>query len=510
MVRGVEEWTDRHREALILASLCGIVIIYLGCVCGQDWHGWLYYLYPQTLIKGLMLLCAYLAWKSYHKENDLTAVWFLLSAAVVILPFAIDIDRTEMLFEFCWCLLPILVVVLVDRGTRKSLQNRALICCADMTVIALLAALLCLMTKDFCIPILWLIQGVLWAGNFYFTNGAENRKRNTALAWLGSLFVFVSFTFMEVSYLSSCSMWWEVRGRYWNEVIYLAWPVLLIFLWNVLDSHIVKEISFYVQKISLIYFTVVFSLIYAITRLDLNGAISCFVYDFDKILYCLFLAELVLWNELYQKQKTAGSRIRLILFMISMNVGIFAVLFLQNERLREIIQYLSGFLKGNGHTDWISYRKAAFCAFLAKDTSVLDSLYKKEAYWNAISGHGIAGIWFDVGSVPILFMVFFAVLLILILWNWNNENHFLNHCAQYLAVGYALKMGITIILQANLMCSAYMEFPFTGRDIAESFVLGLLLFAKEGSVGCLWKKWIVSLKTINYWDKRTRLSDNKD
>lgn len=64
------------------------------------------------------------------------------------------------------------------------------------------------------------------------------------------------------------------------------------------------------------------------------------------------------------------------------------------------------------------------------------------------------------------------------MWNWNNENHFLNHYAKYLAIGYALKMGIAIILQANLMCSAYMEFPFTGRDIAESFVLGLFLFAK--------------------------------
>ena len=98
------------------------------------------------------------------------------------------------------------------------------------------------------------------------------------------------------------------------------------------------------------------------------------------------------WNELYQKQKTAGSRIRSIWFMISMNVGIF------------------------------------------------------------------------------------AVLLILILWNWNNENYFLNHCAQYLAVGYALKMGIAIILQANLMCLAYMEFPFTGKDIAELGLPILLVY----------------------------------
>lgn len=488
MIRGVKEWTDRHKEALMLASLCGIVIIYLGCVCGQDWGEWLYYLYPETLIKGLMLLCAYLAWKSYHKENALTVAWFLLSAAVVILPFAVDIDRTEMLFEFCWCLLPILVVVPVDRGTRKFLQNRALICCVDMTVIVLLAALLCLMTKDFCIPVLWLIQGLLWAGNSYFTDSMENRKRNTALAWIGSLLVFVCFTFMEVSYLSSCSMWWEVRRQYWNEAVYLASPILLVFFWNMLDRHIAKELPYYVQRVSLIYFTAVLLVIYAVTRLDLSGAVSSFVYDIGKLVFCMLLAELILWKELYQKRETAGSRIRAALFLLSIDAGVFAALYLQNERLREVVQYLSTLLTGRCQADWIAYRKAAFCAVLAKDTSALDSLYKKEAYWIALSSHGIADIWFHIGGLPILFIVFFTAALVLLLWNWKRENGVLNQCARYLAVGYVLKMALAVLFETNLMCAVSVEFPFTGRDIAESFVLGLLLFAGGGGAGCFSKK----------------------
>lgn len=475
MVRGVKEWTDRHRDAIMLASLCGIVIIYLGCVWGQDWEKLLYYLYPETLIKGLMLICAYLAWKSYHKENALTAVWFLLSAAVITLPFAVDIDRIEMLFEFCWCLLPILVVVLVDRGTRKFLQNRALIFCADMTVIVLFAALLCLMTKDFCIPILWLVQGVLWTGKFYLTNGAENRKRNTAFAWLGSLFVFVCFTFMEVSYLSSCSMWWEVRRRYWNEAVYLTSPLLLVFFWNMLDKHIAKEKPYYVQKVSLIYFTVVLLVIYAVTRLDLSGAASCFVYDIGKLLFCLTLAELLLWKELYQKQEALGSRFWAALFLFLMDAGVFAVLFLQNERLREIVQYLLSFLTGSGQADWVSYRKAAFCAVLARDSSVLDKLYKGEAYRIALSADGTTDIWFHGGSLTILLMVLFLVALVLLLWNWNRENSVLNQCARCLAAGYVLKMGLAVLFQANLICAVSAAFPFTGRDLAEGVVLGLLI-----------------------------------
>lgn len=477
MIHGPKKWIGRHAQALIITFSCSIIITYLGCVCGWDWNGLLYFLYPETLIKALMLLCAYLAWKSYRKENTATAICILFSTATVILPVALENDRYEMLLEFCWCLLPVLVVVPVNKGVRKFLRNRKAVCCIDMTVIVLLAALLFLMTKDFYIPVLWLMQGLIWTGVFCFADGAEKMKRNTKIAWFGSLLLFVCFTFMEVSYLLPGSIWWEVRRRYWNEVIYLAWPMILLVFWKMLDNYIAKEIRYYVQKISLIYFTVILLAIYAITRLDLNGAVSCFVYDISKLLFCLFLSELVLWRKLYKKQKAVGSRIRSALFLLLINAGAFATLFLQNKRLREIMRYLSGFLRGSGPADWIIYRKTVFCAVLANDTSVLDSLYKGEAYWKALSRHGIADIWFDVGSLPVFLMVFFAVALVILLWNWNQENSIFNQYAKYLTAGYMLKMGLAVLLQVNLICSIYIEFPLTGQDIAEGVVLGLLLFA---------------------------------
>lgn len=495
MVRGVKEWTDRHRVALIIASLCSIIIIYLVCVGGQDWKALLYYLYPETLIRGLMLLCAYLAWKSYINEKSSSAICILFSTATVILPFMVENDRYEMLFEFCWCLWPGVVIAFVNKGIRKLLQSKRLVCCADTIVIALLAAVFHCMAEsagennicDFCIPVMWLIQGLAWASVSCYASKTEKRKRNTVITWIGCLFLFVCFTYLDVSYLASSNMWSEVRGRYWNKVISLTWPVLVFVLWKMIDSHIAKQKPYYVQKISLIYFTAVLLVIYAVTRLDLNWAIACFVYDIDQILFCLFLAELVLWNELYQKQEALGSRIRSFLFMTAMNVGVLVVLLLQNERLREIMRYLAEFLTGGSQAGWIAYRKTAICAFLTKDMSVLDELYKKEAYWEALSGHGIAGIWFYVGSLPVLLMIFFVVLLVILLWNWNRENRILNKYAKYLAVGYMLKMGLAVLLQTNLICAAYMEFPFTGQDIAESFVLGLLIFAGGGEQNAIQK-----------------------
>jgi len=493
MLEKVKNRADRCGEALIIVFLIIIMIIYLCCVCGWDREEILYYIYPEMVIKGLMLVCAYLAWKSYKNKTSPAYVCILFSTVAVILPFVTDYNRNEMLLEFCWCLWPAPVVYFADREIQKLSKNKTLVCFINTSIIALLSAAFHRLAKisagngkiDFCIPVLWIVQGLIWTILFCFSRESVKRKRNIVMAWYGCLLLFMLFTFADVWYFLPGSIWQEVRGRYWNEVIYLAWPILVFFLWRGIDAHICKTKSCYVQKIILIYFTMALLLIYVITRLDLNWEVSCYHYDIAKMAFCLFMAELVMWKELYQKLETVGLRIRLILFMALVNIGIFLALLIENERLREITGYLYDFLAGSGQADWIAYRKAAFSAFIMRDVSVLDNLYKKEAYWKVLSSHGIAKIWFDVGILPVLLMAFFVVLIAVLLWDRSREDKTLNQYAGYLAVSYMLKMGIAVFLQANLVASMHLEFPFTGQDLAESFVLVLFICAEGRKAECL-------------------------
>ena len=135
---------------------------------------------------------------------------------------------------------------------------------------------------------------------------------------------------------------------------------------------------------------------------------------------------------------------------------------------------------GSGQTalqaEWIGYRKAAFSAFLSGNLSTLDTVYRKEHYRYLLDGHGLAAIRFKLGMLPLLAMVLLVVLFIIFLWNWRQKDSYLNQCARYLAIGYMLKLSMTVVLQANMVVSPHMEFPFTGKDIAELGLPILLVY----------------------------------
>lgn len=126
--------------------------------------------------------------------------------------------------------------------------------------------------------------------------------------------------------------------------------------------------------------------------------------------------------------------------------------------------------------DWIGYRKAAFEAFLSKDLTVLDSAYGKEHYFYSVYVHGLASFRFQYGMLPLLIMLLLLVLVVIFLWNWNQTDIFLNQCTRYLAIGYILKISASFILQVNMIVSPYMEFPFTGMDMAEILLPIILVY----------------------------------
>lgn len=94
----------------------------------------------------------------------------------------------------------------------------------------------------------------------------------------------------------------------------------------------------------------------------------------------------------------------------------------------------------------------------------------------SVYGHGLASIRFRYGILPLLVMLLLLVLTVILLWNWNQKDRFLKQCTGYLAVGYMLKMSASFILQANLVVSPYMEFPFRGMDMAEILLPILLVY----------------------------------
>lgn len=304
--------------------------------------------------------------------------------------------------------------------------------------------------------------------------------------WIVCLLLFGCFTFADISYLPSSAVWNSVRGNYWNQAIFFCLPILLLFVMKMLEVYITEDKPNFVQKRSLLYFLIVLLLIYFITNNGLNFGAESLKYDIADGFYLLFLADIMLWKEVYRKQEQTGSRLKGAAFMALVNVGVFLFFLIENKRLREVLSYVralfvkevfSGSSRMALQGDWVGYRKATFEAFLSRDLTVLDSAYGKEHYLYSVYGHGLASIRFRYGMLPLLVMLLLLVLVVILLWNWNQKDIFLNQCARYLAIGYILKMSVSFILQANMIVSPYMEFPFTGMDIAE-ILLPILLVHK--------------------------------
>lgn len=479
----------RGRELFFMVCPVAIVLLYLGCEGAYDIGDALYYI-PLAIINGLMILSAYLAWRSYTKEKVPVTAGILLSGIVVILPFAEEAliwsDRIEMVFEFAWFLWPILITCLSSHLARKIVKNKKIVSGMNTFLVLFLAVLFHWLAEstagenvysDLCVPAAWLAESFLWTFVLNYAEREEYRKRNLMAAWLVCLLVFGCLTFAHISYLSSPDMWGIVRND-WNRVIFLCWPVLLLFITKRLESLITEDRLYCVQKRGILYFLPVLLLIYVITNNELNFAVGSFKYDLGRVFYCLFLADIIFWDKLCVKQKQAGCRIKMSAFMAVVNVGTFIFLLIENERLREILSCVGRLFSGGRRPafkpDWIEYRKTAFGAFILNDLTILDSEYGKERYLYSVYGHGLASIRFRFGMLPLLAMVLLLFFLVFLLWNWNRQNISLNQCARYLAVGCLLKMSVSCILQAGMVISPYMEFPFTGLDIAE-IMLPILL-----------------------------------
>lgn len=506
------------RGVLIIVLSAAIMLIYLYCDgfynlgreddmyknIGECFKALLvgapYYFRP-VIVNSLTILFGYLAWKSYKKETSPVGIAILFMGIAVILPFGEGIyrlkdwiDAGEKLFEFALVLWPVPAVCLGSFGMRKLSKRGKFICSVSMAVVFLLMVGLQLFIEkiegenwyhDLWMPAIWLTESVLWLVVLNGSKQGTHRKRNIMTAWVICLLLFGCFTFTEVSYLRLSSIWGFIRGNYWNRVVFFCWPVFLMIGIKALYTHSTNDKPYAVWKISLLYFFVVLLVIYFTTNLALNYGIGSFQYDISHIFYLMFLADIVIWNELYRKLKRTGCRVKSLLFMIVVNVGELAFLFIKENRLQEILCYISFSFLGGSQTqvDWLGYRKAALQAFLSNDLTILDSLYRKEKYQYALfGGHGVAAIRFQFGMLPLVVMVLLLILTAAFLWNWKPDNIFICKCSRYLAAGYLLKMFCSVILQANMVLSPYIEFPFTGMDMAEMMVL--VLVVREGMRSC--------------------------
>lgn len=342
---------------------------------------------------------------------------------------------------------------------HKLYKNKKYICGVNLFIVLLLSVLLHWFaeggegaTTDLCIPVMWIAEGLLWTFVLNDTRQEKDRKRNLMVAWIACLLLFGCFTFVDISYLSVPAIWTGVRGRYWNEVIFLCLPVILLFVIKMSEIHLTKSKLYYMQKRSLLYFLIVLLLIYFIPNIGLNFALESLKYDVADGVYLLLLADIMFWRELYRKSEQA------------------------------VLSYVGSSFAGSGRTasqvDWVGYRKAAFEAFLSRDLTILDHAYGKEKYMYSVCGDGLTSIRFRCGLLPVLVMVLLLLLFVILLWNWNREDILLNQCAGYLAISYILKMSIAFILQANMIVSPYMEFPFTEKDIA-AILLPILLVCES-------------------------------
>ncbi len=428
-----------------------------------------------AFIHSLMILFIYFSCRMYRKENVSVFVSIVLSAIAVMLPFFGDINGevfwsgAERLYEFVWLSWPIWITCLCSRYGRRL---------PNILPVLFWAALLHVCAggnagSDLCVPAIWIAESLLWTFALNRAKQEKQGKRYLMTAWLVSLLIFGCFTFVHISYLPAPDIWRVVRGDYWNRVIFLCWPVLLLFVIKITGRYSV-------WKQSLLYFLIVLTLIYFITNVGLNYGVGAFPYDIGRVFYCLALADIVFWNEAYRKSEQTERRVKMSAFMAALNAGVSAFLLINNKRLREVLSYVGGLFGSKGQTalqaEWIGYRKAAFSAFLSGNLSTLDTVYRKEHYQYVLDGHGLAAIRFKFGMLPLLVMAFLVVLFIIFLWNWRQKDSFLNQCARYLAIGYILKTSMAVVLQANMVVSPYMEFPFTGRDVAELWLPILLVY----------------------------------
>lgn len=169
MYEEIRKKTETHRGFFIVVFPLAIMLLYLGCGCFYDFDGVSYYIYP-ALINGLMILSAYLAWRSYSKENVSVRVSILLSGIAVVLPFAEEVcdwfswDWTEKVFEFAWLLWPVLITCLSNYCIHKLSENKKYICGANLFIVLLLAVVLHWSAEetagenagiDLCIPVMW-------------------------------------------------------------------------------------------------------------------------------------------------------------------------------------------------------------------------------------------------------------------------------------------------------------------------------------------------------------------
>lgn len=201
--------SDNGNRFFMVALPAVITLIYICCVCSPDFGDALYYLYP-ALIKCLMILFIYLAWRCHAKENIPTIAGILLCAFAVILPFVVE------------------------------------------------------------------------------------------------------------------RHWSDVCREYWDRVVFLCLPLLLLSVIKMSERYIPKCRSYYIQKRSLIYFLIVLLLlIYLTANIGLYFAIGSFSYDIADASYILLLADIMFWKEICVKQETSVSRAKGAIFMAFINAGAF-------------------------------------------------------------------------------------------------------------------------------------------------------------------------------------------
>lgn len=481
MFETIKKQIAKHNEFIVLAFSALIMLPYL-------WCGGFFAFGAQFNILSIML--GYFAWRGYRREKISAAVIILLSGIAVILPFWSDwSDAAEMLFSFALILWPVPVTCLIGFCLRKFVKNDKLIFAINTVIVFLLAAGLHLSAEgmmeeswssDLEIPALWLTESLLWSAVLLFNDAGKDRRKKAVQAWLVCLVIFYFSTFMEASYLSSPRLWDEVRGRYWAQILFLFWPVFLTVFTGALCARVAKDKPHFVQKVSVLYFSVVLLLCWLLTDISINFALGAFRDDICRLVYLLLLAEFVIWKEVYGVQAPRRSRIGALAFLTLLDAGTVLYLLARNERLREVLYYI-GFPITDGsltmRAQWRGYRKAAAHAFFTNNLSVLDSAYTNESYYMVVNdSHGLASIRFYFGMLPMAVMVLLLSVAVAVLWRQSRDGGAFSKCAGYFAFGCLLKMTMSLILQMNMVVSPYIEFPFTGTDIPEFVVLALLLY----------------------------------
>lgn len=506
MFETIKKQISKHSGFLALVLPAAIVLLYLWCVCisgagaeiGKDGitadgirelfeNVPLYVCW--AFVNSLVILLGYGAWRSYRNEEAPVSVPILLSGLAVILPFWCErSDLVEMLSGVVMILWPVPTVCLIGFVLRKLVRNEKAVFGINAAAVFLLAIGFHLFAEsvmeeswnsDLGVPVIWLLEILLWSAAVSFSESNREKRRNLVLAWLVCLAIFYFSTFMDASYLSSCHMWDEVRGRCWNRVLFLCWPVFLTALTKKLCFGVPKDRPYFAEKVGALYFLAVLPLCWLMTDISLNFAVQAFRDDICGLLYLLFLAEFVIWKEVYGEQEQRGNRVRALLFLLLVNTGAAVYLLVRNERLREVLYYIGfPFREGSPalRAGWKEYRAATARAFFTNDLTVLNSTYQNEGCYMILNGsHGLAAIRFHVGMLPLLAMFFLLTVMVIFLLRRNRGSGRFPKCVGYLAVGFLVKAVMCLVLQMNMVLSPCIEFPFTGTDMTEFVVLALVL-----------------------------------